>query len=298
MTAKPSIDPSQFLHEQLAGASPDLLRTMLATFMNTLMSAEADAVCGAPYGTSSPDRVNVPQRVPPPGLRHPGRHDRRGDPEAAGRELLPGLAADPPQAGRGGPDVGGRYLLPAGGLDPPDGQAGPVAGDQGLSRSQVSRMAADLDDAVEAFRTRPLDQGPYTFVAADALVLKVREGGRIAAVHALIATGVNTDGHREILGLQVTSAEDGAGWLGFFRDLTARGLTGVRLVTSDAHAGLDRRHRRHPARRGLAAVPHPLRREPDVGNPEELLAVGPNPAALGLRPARRRSRRTTSSTRS
>jgi hypothetical protein len=69
-------------------------------------------------------------------------------------------------------------------------------------------------------------------------VLKVREGGRVANVHALLATGVNKDGHREILGLQVTSAEDGAGWLGFFRDLTARGLTGVKLVTSDAHAGL------------------------------------------------------------
>jgi transposase-like protein len=107
-----------------------------------------------------------------------------------------------------------------------------------LSRSQVSRMAADLDAAVEAFRTRPLDQGPYTFVAADALVLKVREGGRVVNVHALVATGVNADGHREVLGVQVTSAEDGAGWLGFFRDLTARGLSGVRLVTSDAHAGL------------------------------------------------------------
>src|SRR3982750_810052 len=68
--------------------------------------------------------------------------------------------------------------------------------------------------------------------------MKVREGGRVVNVHALVATGVNADGHREILGLQVTSAEDGAGWLGFFRDLTARGLTGVRLVTSDAHAGL------------------------------------------------------------
>src|SRR6185312_13077325 len=77
-----------------------------------------------------------------------------------------------------------------------------------------------------------------TFVAADALVLKVREGGRVVNVHALVATGVNVDGHREILGLQVTSAEDGAGWLTFFRDLLARGLTGVRLVTSDAHAGL------------------------------------------------------------
>jgi transposase-like protein len=107
-----------------------------------------------------------------------------------------------------------------------------------LSKSQVSVMAADLDAAVEDFRTRPLDAGPYTFVAADALVLKVREGGRVVNVHALLATGVNADGHREILGLQVTSAEDGAGWLAFFRDLTARGLSGVALVTSDAHRGL------------------------------------------------------------
>jgi transposase-like protein len=107
-----------------------------------------------------------------------------------------------------------------------------------LSKSQVSEMARDLDAQVEAFRTRPLDAGPYTFVAADALVLKVREAGRIVNVHALLATGVNADGYREILGLHVTSAEDGAGWLAFFRDLAARGLAGVALVTSDAHRGL------------------------------------------------------------
>jgi transposase-like protein len=99
-------------------------------------------------------------------------------------------------------------------------------------------MAKDLDAQVEAFRTRPLDAGPYTFVAADALVLKVREGGRTVNVHALLATGVNADGYKEILGLHVTSAEDGAGWLAFFRDLVARGLSGVALVTSDAHRGL------------------------------------------------------------
>ena len=156
-----------------------------------------------------------------------------------------------------------------------------------LSRSQVSEMARDLDDQVEAFRTRPLDAGPYTFVAADALVLKVREGGRVVNVHALLATGVNGDGHREILGLQVTSAEDGAGWLGFFRDLTARGLTGVRLVTSDAHRGLAgaigatlpgaswQRCRTHYAANLMAATPK---------------ASWPwvkTTAALGLRPARR-----------
>ena len=69
-------------------------------------------------------------------------------------------------------------------------------------------------------------------------MLKVREIGRVVGVHTLIATGVNAEGYREILGVQVTSAEDGAGWLTFFRDLVARGLSGAGLVTSDSHAGL------------------------------------------------------------
>jgi len=71
-----------------------------------------------------------------------------------------------------------------------------------------------------------------------ALVVRVREGGRVVGVHVLVATGVNADGHREILGCKVTSTEDGAGWLAFFRGLVARGLFGVRLVTSDAHPAL------------------------------------------------------------
>jgi transposase-like protein len=111
----------------------------------------------------------------------------------------------------------------------------------GLSKSQVSEMAKDLDGQVEAFRTRPLGDGPYTFVAADALMMKVREGGRVAKVAVMVATGVNADGYREILGMHVATTESGAGWLSFFRDLVARGLTShgpVALVTSDAHPGL------------------------------------------------------------
>jgi len=72
----------------------------------------------------------------------------------------------------------------------------------------------------------------------DTLTIKVREAGRTVNVHALIAVGVNGDGQREVLGLEVASAEDGAGWLGFLRGLTARGLSGVKLVISDAHRGL------------------------------------------------------------
>src|SRR5581483_5970 len=94
MTAPSSIDPARVLHDQLSSASPDLLRQMLTTFINTLMSAEADAVCGAPYGLPGPHRVNV--RVPAPGLRHPGREAGRGDPEAAVGLVFPGLAAGAP----------------------------------------------------------------------------------------------------------------------------------------------------------------------------------------------------------
>src|SRR5438874_12890857 len=94
-------------------------------------------------------------------------------------------------------------------------------------------MATYLDAQVEAFRNRSLDAGPYTLVRMDALTGKVREGGRTVNVHALIAVGVNGDGQREALGLEVASHEDGAGWLGFLRALTARGLAGVRLVISE-----------------------------------------------------------------
>ena len=82
-----------------------------------------------------------------------------------------------------------------------------------LGKSQVSEMAKSLDAQVEAFRTRPLDAGPYTFLAADALVLKVREGGRTVNVHALLAVDVNADGYREILGLHVPAPKTApAGW--------------------------------------------------------------------------------------
>ena len=111
-------------------------------------------------------------------------------------------------------------------------------GIKSLSRSQVSEMATHLDTQVTAFRERPLDAGPYTFVWVDALTVKVREDGRVVNVHALMATGVNADGHREILGLDVASGEDGAGWLAFLCGLVARGLSGVQLVISDAHPGL------------------------------------------------------------
>lgn len=111
-------------------------------------------------------------------------------------------------------------------------------GIEGVSKSQVSKMAKSLDEMVESFRNRPLDAGPYPYLWLDALVQKSREGGRIVNVATVIAIGVNADGHREVLGVDVFTSEDGAGWLEFLRSLKARGLAGVALVTSDAHPGL------------------------------------------------------------
>jgi putative transposase len=99
-------------------------------------------------------------------------------------------------------------------------------------------MAKELDEQVEAFRTRPLDGGPYTYVWMDALTQKVREGGRIVSIACVVATGVNAAGNREILGTELFTTEDGAGWTAFLRGLVARGLSGVRMVISDAHPGL------------------------------------------------------------
>src|SRR4051794_5185177 len=243
MTVRSSIDPARLLEEQLGQASPDLLRELLGTFINTLLSAEADAVCGAEYGTVSPERVNRRN-----GYRHRDFDTRAGTIDVAIPKLRQGsyfpewLLERRKRAERALTSVVATCYLLGVSTRRMDKLVASL-GITSLSKSQVSEMATELDGHVEQFRTRRLDAehgggGPFTFVAADALVLKVREGGRVVPVHALVATGVNADGHREILGVQVTTSEDGAGWLGFFRDLVARGLSGVKLVTSDAHAGL------------------------------------------------------------
>ena len=107
----------------------------------------------------------------------------------------------------------------------------------GISKSQVSQLCQELDAEVERFRSRKLE-GSYPYLWMDATFLKVREGGRVVSMAVVIAVGVNAEGQREILGLDVGPSEDGAFWLAFLRSLVARGLSGVQLVTSDAHAGL------------------------------------------------------------
>jgi len=107
----------------------------------------------------------------------------------------------------------------------------------GISKSEVSRLCAELDETIEAFRNRPLESR-YPYLWLDAKYVKVREGGRVVNMALVIAVGVRETGEREVLGLDVGLSEDGAFWTAFLRHLVARGLRGVLLVTSDAHEGL------------------------------------------------------------
>lgn len=208
------------LPDRTAGpGSPDLLRDLLTTFVNALLSAQADAVCGAGYNERSDERVNSRN-----GYRRRDLDTRLGTLDVAVPKLRTGslypewLLERRKRAERALTSVVATCYILGVSTRRMD-KLVQTLGITGLSESQVSVMAKELDEHVEQFRTRQLEEaGPFTFVAADALVLKVREGGRVVPVHVLVATGVNADGHREILGVQVTSSEDGAGWLAFFRD--------------------------------------------------------------------------------
>jgi putative transposase len=111
-------------------------------------------------------------------------------------------------------------------------------GMEGISKSRVSELCRELDEEVERFRSRPLE-GPYPYVWLDVTYLKSRQDGHVASTAVVIAVGVNgNSGEREVLGLDVGPSEDGAFWSSFLRSLVGRGLSGVRLVTSDSHRGL------------------------------------------------------------
>ena len=227
-----------WLRKQLENEDGDLLAEMLKAFANQLMGAEADALCGAGYGERSTERVNsrngyrnreFDTRVGTIDLAIPKLREGSYYPDwllQARRRAEKALVAVIAQCYVEG--VSTRRvddIVRAMGID-------------GISKSQVSVLAKTLDAEVEAFRNRPLDAGPYTYVAVDALTQRVREEGRIVNVACVLATGINADGHREILGIDVITAEDGAGWTAFLRGLVARGLSGVKLVVSDAHQGL------------------------------------------------------------
>ena len=233
-----TMDVTDWLRKQLEEAHPDLLRAMVKEMAEALMSADADAVCGAGYGERSPERINRRN-----GYRERDWDTRVGSIELAlpklreGSYFLDWLLQPRRRAEQAFVSVIADAYL-AGVSTRRVEKLVQQLGVERMSKSQVSRLAKSLDGIVEDFRTRPLDGAPYAYVTLDALVVKCREGGRTVNVCVVHAVGVNKDGFRESLGLDVVTAEDGAAWLAFMRGLVARGLAGVKLASSDAHPGL------------------------------------------------------------
>jgi transposase-like protein len=215
----------------------DGLRELLLLMAEALMGAEVDSQCGAGYQERSPERLNSRN----------GHRIRRWDTRLGTMDLaIPKL-----RRGTYFPDwlleprrrseqallnaVTESYVL--GVSTRKVERLVEAMGVEGISKSQVSALSKSLDEGVATFRNRPLDQA-YPIVWLDAMVVKAREDGRSVHVHVVVATAVGANGQREILGCDALPAEDGAGWLAFLRGLKSRGLSGVRLVVSDAHRGL------------------------------------------------------------
>jgi putative transposase len=240
VTVPSTLDAAGWLRNHLEGpdGDTDLARAMLAAFAEALMSAEASMQCQAAYGERSEERVNsrngyrerrwdtrvgtIDLNVPKlrEGSYFPAwllTHRRRAE------QALASVIAQAYVEGVSTRRV--EDLVEAMGI-------------AGISKSEVSRLAAELDAKVAEFRERPLDAGPYRYLWIDALTQKVREGGRVVNVSAVVATAVNVEGRREIVGFDIVTTESTVAWTAFLRSLVARGLSGVELVISDAHGGI------------------------------------------------------------
>jgi putative transposase len=237
--AVPNImDPLEWLRQHLAELDPDLVREILAEFTQQLMHADAQSVCNAGYGERTPARTNSRN-----GYRMREWDTRVGTIELALPKLragsyYPTWLLEPRRRAEQAMVAVIAQCYVEGVSTRRVEDIAQAMGIHSLSKSQVSELVKSLDAKVEAFRSRPLDRGPYTYVWVDAITQKVREAGRIVNVAVVIAVGVNVDGYREVLGMDVITTEDGAGWTAFLRSLVARGLSGVQLVISDAHEGL------------------------------------------------------------
>jgi len=240
VTVPSTLDAAGWLRNHLDGddGDTDLARSMLQAFAEALMSAEASMRCQAAYGERSEERTNSRN-----GYRDRRWDTRVGSIDLAVPKLREGsyypawLLTHRRRAEQALASVIAQAYVEGVSTRRVDDLV-KAMGIEGISRSEVSRLAGELDAKVAEFRERPLDAGPYRYLWIDALTQKVREGGRVLNVSAVIATAVNVEGRREIVGFDIVTTESTASWTAFLRSLVARGLCGVELVISDAHGGI------------------------------------------------------------
>jgi putative transposase len=218
------------------GADADLLKQMIQYVAQRMMEMDAEGLCAAAYGERSPERLNSRN-----GYRERLWETRAGSidlkiPKLRKGSYFPGFLEPRRTAEKALAAVIQEAYVQGVSTRSVD-ELVKAMGMSGISKSQVSRLCAEIDERVNAFLNRPIE-GDWPYLWIDATYLKVREAGRIVSVAVIIAVAVNTDGVREVLGLAIGPSEAEPFWSGFLRSLTRRGLRGVKLVISDAHEGL------------------------------------------------------------
>jgi putative transposase len=236
MAEGPRMTAAQLANKLLVDEHPDVLRESAAWMAAELMEAEVAAQIGAELGQRTPERVTHRNGYRPrdwdtrvgelelqiPRLRHGSYFPSFLEPRRRAEQALVAVVQEAYVNG-----VSTRRV----------DRLVEQLGVAGMSKDQVSRLCRGLDEQVRVFRERPLE-GRYPYLWLDAKVERVREPGGVRHKALVIAYGVHESGHREVLGIDVGVAETEAFWREFLRGLRARGLTGVRLCISDAHAGL------------------------------------------------------------
>ena len=226
----------------------ELLREMVGFTAQRLMDLEAESLTGAPHGQRSEDRIN----------QRNGHRDRIWETRAGTIELrIPKLRKGSyfrlsrtrvawPEKGAYGGCAGS---LCAGRVHPLGRRSGSGNGHAktGMSKSQVSRLCGEIDDKIDTFLNLDPLEGDWPYLWVEATYVKVRQAGRIVSVAVIIATAVNADGRREVLGMDIGPSEAETFWTEFLRKLARRGLRGVKLVIPDAHEGLESRHHQSAA---------------------------------------------------
>ncbi len=218
------------------GADVDLLRDMIQHVAQRMMDMDVESLCAASYGERSPERLNSRN-----GYRERLWETRAGSvdlkiPKLRKGSYFPGFLEPRRTAEKALAAVIQEAYVQGVSTRSVD-ELVKAMGMSGISKSQVSRLCAEIDERVNAFLNRPIE-GDWPYLWIDATYLKVREAGRIVSVAVIIAVAVNTDGVREVLGMAIGPSEAEPFWTDFLRSLTRRGLRGVKLVISDAHLGI------------------------------------------------------------